>query len=129
MEINAIDLPKMRMKLMKCKIIILTEMRKDPLLNVKYLQKSEKEALLKRVRELFDSAEDDEIEKRFNDICNEKLFNSTSDYSKYPSYIDSRFPEQQQKIDDEETSFLQLKEDIKTNKLIDIAGNVIETNN
>lgn len=129
MEINSIDLPKMRMKLMKCKIIVLTEMGKDPLLNVKYLQKSEKEALLKRVRELFDSAEDDYIETRFNEICNEKLFNSTSDYSKYPSYIDSRFPEQQQKIDDEETSFLQLKEDIKTNKLIDIAGNVIETNN
>lgn len=129
MEINSIDLPKMRIKLMKCKIIVLTDMGKDPLLNVKYLHKSEKEALLLRVRELFDNAEDDFIETRFNEICNEKLFNSTTDYNKYPTYIDSRFSEQQQKIDDEETSFIQLKEDIKTNKLMDIAGNIIETNN
>jgi hypothetical protein len=129
MEINSIDLPKMRIKLTKCKIIVLTEMGTDPLLNVKYLQKSEREQLLLRVREIFDNATDDFIENRFNEICNEKLFNSTSDVNKYPTYIDSRFPEQQQKIDDEETSFLQLREDIKTNKLMDIAGNVIETNN
>ena len=125
MEINTLDLPKMRMKLLKCKIIVITEMGKDPLLNVKYFSKSEKEKLLSRIHEIFDTMTDDKIDTQFNDICNEKLFNNTSDISKYPYFVDSRYPEQQRKLDEEETTFLQLKEDIKTNKLLDIAGNVI----
>jgi hypothetical protein len=130
MEINPIELPKLREKLMKCKIITLIEMNKDPLLNIKYLSLSEKTDIFDKVKILLESDNDDYINKKFNQICNEKLFNNTSDYSKYASYVDARFPEQQQKLDQEEPQFLQLKEDIKTNKLImDIAGNIINTNN
>ena len=130
MEINPIELPKLREKLMKCKIITLIEMNKDPLLNIKYLSLSEKTDIFDKVKILLESDNDVYINKKFNELCNVKLFNNTSDYSKYAIYNDSRFPQQQQKIDQEEPQFLKLKEDIKTNKLImDIAGNIINTSN
>ena len=50
MEINPIDLSKLREKLMKCKIITLIEMNKDPLLNIKYLSLSEKTVLFDKVK-------------------------------------------------------------------------------
>lgn len=127
-EINPDELPLIREKLMKCKIIVLNDMDKHPLMNPKYFNKREKDELLKKVRDLFDTLSYDEITTKFNDVCNERLFGSNVDYSNYTTYVDTRFPEQQKKIDDEEPELEKLKEDIKTNKLIvqDIAGNILE---
>jgi hypothetical protein len=129
-EINPEDLPHIREKLMKCKVIVLDGMDKHPLTNPKYFNKKDKENLLKKIRELFDTKTLEEITTEFNDICNEKLFGNGIDYSNFPVYIDNRFPEQQEKINSEEPTLLQVKEEIKTNKIIvqDIAGNIIEQN-
>jgi hypothetical protein len=130
-EINPDDLPFIREKLMKCKIIVLNGMDKHPLQNPKYFSKQDRNELLKKVRDLFDTKSIDEITEEFNTICNERLFDSGIDYSNFPIYVDKRFPIQQQKIDDEEPALEKLKEDIKENKLIvqDIAGNILEIDN
>jgi len=126
MEINTIDLPKIRLKLMKCKMITLNEMGLNVLTNAKNLKPKDKQDLLTKTRELFDTIKDEELDEQFNRIINANLFdNDNNDIGKYPIYCDSRFPEQQQKLDDEETKFKQLQEDITTNKLMDIAGNII----
>lgn len=127
-EINADELPTIRERLMKCKVVVLSEMDKHPLVNTTYFSKPEKDDLLKRVRSKFDTISDEALNEAFNRICCDRLFDPKADFSNYPVYVDSRFPAQQKKIDDEEPAFQQLKEDIKTNKLIvqDIAGNLIE---
>jgi hypothetical protein len=112
-EINADELPNIRVKLMKSKIIALDAMDKHPLLNPKYFNKKDKEELLKKVRYIFDTNDDYSIDTKFNDICNEKLFSYGTDYSNYPIYVDRRFTEQQKKIDDEEPDLDKLKEEIK----------------
>ena len=118
-EINPEDLPAVRQKVMKCKLIALNSMDKHPLMNPKYFTQSEKKQLISKIKELFETKSDDEITAQFNDICNERLFSNGVDLTDYPVYVDDRFPEQQQKIDDEEEALNQLKEDIKTNKLIE----------
>jgi len=118
-EINPEDLPAVRQKVMKCKLIALNSMGKHPLMNPKYFTQSEKKQLISKIVELFETKSDDEITAQFNDICNERLFSNGVDLTDYPVYVDDRFPEQKQKIDDEEEALNQLKEDIKTNKLIE----------
>jgi hypothetical protein len=127
-EINAEELPFIREKLMKCKVIALDSMDKHPLINPRLFPKNEKDKLLKKVREIFDTNSIDDINLKFNTICCERLFASGLDYSNYPVYVDNRFPQQQEKIDLEEPELEKLKEEIKTNKLIvqDIAGNILE---
>ena len=117
-EINADELPFIREKVMKCKVIALNDMDKHPLLNPKFFTKSLKDLLLKKIRYLYDTNTLEEINERFNTICNEKLFDSGIDYSNFPVYIDNRFPSQNEKILEEEGDLEKLKEDIKTNKLI-----------
>ena len=127
-EIDPDELPDFREKLMKCKIIVLNGMDKHPLQNPKYFSQQDKKELLKKVRDLFDTKTIEEITEDFNAICNERLFDAGIDYSNFPLYVDKRFPNQQQKIDDEEPALNQLKEDIKENKLIvqDVGGNILE---
>jgi hypothetical protein len=109
-EINKEELPFIREKLMKCKIIALNSMDKHPLMNPKYFPKSQRDLLLKKIRELFDTKTQEEIDIEFNLICNEKLFDSGIDYADYPIYIDDKCPNQQEKIDLEEEDFNKLKE-------------------
>lgn len=128
-EINPEEITHIRDKLMKCKVICLDKMGKHPLMNPKYFSKSEKDKLLGMVREMFDNNTIAEITEQFNEVCCDKLFNNNTDYSNYPVYVDNRFPEQQNKIEEEQPAFDKLVEDIKTNKLLnqDIAGNTIES--
>jgi hypothetical protein len=111
-EINEKDLPFIREKLMKCKIIALNSMDKHPLMNPKYFPKSQKDLLLKKIRELFDTKTQEQIDQEFNLICNEKLFDPGTDYSNFPVYLDNRFPKQQEKLDLEEEDFNKLKENL-----------------
>jgi hypothetical protein len=115
-EINADQLNEIRNNAMKCKMIVLDKMDKNLLLNPKYFSKKEKEKLLKEVKELLETNTTEEINKKFNEICFDELFKN---YEQSSVYVDKRFPEQQKKLDDEEPAFLKLKEDIKTNKLIE----------
>lgn len=117
-EINPDDLPIVRKKVMKCKLIALNSMDKHPLANPINFTQSEKTRLISKIKELFFKS-DEEITNSFNDIVNEKLLGCGCNIENYPVYVDNRFPEQQQTIDDEEPAFNQLKEDIKTNKLIE----------
>ncbi len=112
-EINEKELPFIREKLMKCKIIALDSMDKHPLMNPKYFPKSEKNLLLKKIRELFDTKTQEEIDEQFNLICNEKLFDPGIDYSSYPVYVDNRFSNQQEKLDLEEEDFNKLKANLE----------------
>ena len=130
-EINPDELPFIREKLMKCKVIALDAMDKHPLMNPKYFSKVDREDLFKKIRYIFDTNPMEDIDVKFNAICCERLFASGIDYSNFPIYVDKRFPEQQKKIDDEEPELEKLKEDIKVNKLIlqDVAGNLIEVEN
>lgn len=105
-------------KIMKCKLIALNEMGKHPLMNIKFFNKTDKKNLFDKVKLLLDESEDT-ITKKFNDVCEDRLFFNGVDYSNYNVYIDKRFPEQQKKIDIEEPDLEKLKEDIKTNKLIE----------
>jgi len=115
-EINSDEINIVRNKVMKCKIIVLDKMGKNPLMNPRYFNKTDKETLVKEVKELYDSDSIESINDKFNSICLDKIFNN---YENSDIYVDKRFPEQQQKIDDEEEAFLKLKEEIKTNKLIE----------
>lgn len=117
-EINPDDLPIVRQKVMKCKLIALNSMDKHPLANPSNFTQSEKTRLISKIKELFFKS-DEEITVQFNDMVNEKLLGSECSVENYPVFVDNRFPEQQKKIDDEEPAFNQLKEDIKTNKLIE----------
>ena len=121
-EINPDDLLLVRKKIMKCKLIALNSMDKHPLTNPINFTQSEKTRLISKIKELFYKS-DEEITNSFNDIVNEKLLGSECNVDNYPVYVDNRFPEQQKKIDDEEPAFNQLKEDIKTNKLIEPTKN------
>lgn len=128
-EINPEEITQVREKLMKCKVICLDKMGKHPLMNPKYFSNLEKDRLLVMVREMFDNYSIKEITEKFNEVCSDKLFNNNTDYSNYSVYVDNRFPEQQNKIEEEKPAFEKLVEDIKTNKLLnqDIAGNTIES--
>lgn len=114
-EINSEDLIATREKFMKCKLIALDEMGKHPLHNPKCFSSKEKKELLDKVTYIFDNETLENITNKFNEICNEKLFNQNADYSTYPIYVDQRFPEQQQKINDEEEDLNLLKDQIKSN--------------
>lgn len=105
-------------KILRCKIIALNDMGKHPLMNIKLFNKLDKQILFDKVKQLLDKP-DDIIIKQFNEVCEERLFCNGTDYSNYNVYIDKRFPDQKNKIDLEEPEFNKLKEDIKTNKLIE----------
>lgn len=116
-EIDQTNLTESRNKLQRCKVIALDEMGKQPLQNAKYFTQKERNNLLKRMKELFETETDDEIINKFNDVCNDKIF--TGDISNYPVYVDRRYPEQQELFNKEEESISQLKEELKVNKLIE----------
>ena len=116
-EIDPAEETYMREKIMKCKIIALDEMDKHPLQNPKFFTNRERQTLLNKVKELL-TKDMVCITNMFNDICAEKLFQNGADFSQYAVYVDKRYPDQQKKIDEEEPDLIKLKEDIKTNKLI-----------
>jgi hypothetical protein len=118
-EIDQSSLPEFRDKLMKCKTIALSEIGKHPLTNPKYLSNSDKNEVLIKTRDMLDLMSLDEINKKFNNVCNEKLFCSDVDYSQYSVYVDRRVEIQQKIFDSEEEVFQRLKEELKVNKLIE----------
>lgn len=133
-EINADELPLMREKIMKCKIICLDEMEFHPLINPKYINDNKKKILLNKIKLMLENETDENITIKFNQICNEKLLDNKSDYSSYPVYVDTRDERQKNKAEQEDKELKELNERLKRPGLIellktpkrDIAGNIIQ---
>jgi hypothetical protein len=69
----------------KVKVIGLHRMGKHPLYNGSLLKPSEKEKLKSSMEKIM-TLTDDQIQREFNDICIDNLFDSNTDYSTYPVY-------------------------------------------
>jgi hypothetical protein len=75
----------LKTKAMKCKVICLDKMEKHPLMNPSYFNKKDKERLVELMTEWF-SKSDEEIDKWFNDIVNDRILANGLDYQHYPIY-------------------------------------------
>jgi hypothetical protein len=71
----------------KLKIISLHEMGKPPLTNPNTLTKKERETLMEKMQVYLDDipTADESITQRFNELCNDCIFNQ--DYTQYPIYL------------------------------------------
>lgn len=69
----------------KVKVIGLHRIGKHPLYNGSFLKPSEK-TRLKTTMEKIMLLTDEQIQREFNDICIDNLFDSNTDYSTYPVY-------------------------------------------
>jgi len=99
-EIKKEDVPIVREKVCKIKVIVLDSMNKHPLTNPNTLTIKERKYIYEQIKEIFYSNTLDEINDKFNTICNDKLFNDKSDCTQFPVYIDRRVPEQQLLFDE-----------------------------
>lgn len=75
----------LKTKAMKCKIIALDKMDKHPLSNPSYFNKKDKAKLTELMTEWFSNT-DEEVDKWFNDIVNERILANGLDYHQYPIY-------------------------------------------
>lgn len=69
----------------KIKVIALDSIGKSPIYNASYLSHRDKQKLIKQMDETM-KLSDQEITNKFNEICNDKLFNIGLDVSSYPVY-------------------------------------------
>lgn len=118
-EVNQDEVELMREKLMKCKVIALDAMDKHPLINPKVLSTKDNDTLKKKIRALFDT-DLEELTNQFNEVCQLRLFDKDSDYSNYTTYVDKRFPKQQELYEQAEQAV-----DITPIKVVDEQGNEI----
>jgi hypothetical protein len=76
---------QLKEKAMKCKIIALDKMEKHPLINPSSFSKREKTKLVEIMGEWF-SKPDEEIDKLFNEIVNDRILCGDTDLNTYPIY-------------------------------------------
>lgn len=69
----------------KVKVISLDKMGKHPLMNPSYFSLREKNQLIKIMEETMKQS-DEAINILFNDVCSDRIFHPTADYSTYPVY-------------------------------------------
>ena len=69
----------------RVKVVSLHNIGKHPLFNASYLSQRDKRTLIKQMEEVM-KLSDDEIIYKFNEVCNDELFNIGSDVSTYPVY-------------------------------------------
>jgi|688.fasta_scaffold837505_2 hypothetical protein len=69
----------------KIKVIGLNMMEKHPLMNPSYFSHVDKQRLINHMENLM-KEDDDVIDILFNQVCTEKLFYNSADYSTYPVY-------------------------------------------
>lgn len=80
------ELTSLKEKAMKVKVICLDEMDKHPLCNPSFFSKREKDKLLEKMGIIFNSYSNEEIDKTFASIVNDRLLASGADVSNYPIY-------------------------------------------
>jgi len=71
----------------RVKVIALHNMGRHPLYNASYLSNRDKQTLIKHMEDVM-NIDDAEILNKFNNICNDVLFNTGADISSYPVYYD-----------------------------------------
>lgn len=79
------ELLRKKQKVQRCKVIVLSKMKLDPLTNVSALCYNTKIKIIETVNELF-RCEDDDIIKQFNEIVNNDILKVEKDYTQYPIY-------------------------------------------
>jgi hypothetical protein len=82
---NEEQLNTLKERAMKCKLIALDKMDKHPLCNPSYFNKRDKARVIELMTEWF-SKEDEEINKWFNDIVNDRILANGLEYQNYPVY-------------------------------------------
>jgi hypothetical protein len=73
-------------KAMRVKVIALDKMEKHPLQNPSMFSKRDKDKLLREMNTLFTEWSDEQIEKEFNEIVNDRILAGGLDYQNYPIY-------------------------------------------
>lgn len=79
------ELRKRRDYITKVKVVALDKMEKHPLCNPSIFSVREKKKLISIMEDLL-KLKEEELICLFNDVCNEVLFSSNSDYSVFPVY-------------------------------------------
>lgn len=72
----------------RVKTIALHNMGRHPLYNASYLSNRDKQNLIKHMEDVM-NMDDAEISNKFNNICNDVLFNTGADITSYPVYYDA----------------------------------------
>lgn len=72
----------------RVKTIALHNMGRHPLYNASYLSNRDKQTLIKHMEDVM-NMDDAEISNKFNNICNDVLFNTGTDITSYPVYYDA----------------------------------------
>ncbi len=87
LELTDEQLEKIRRKdyITRVKVVSLHNIGKHPLFNASYLSQRDKRTLIKQMEEVM-KLSDDEIIYKFNEVCNDELFNIGADVSTYPVY-------------------------------------------
>jgi hypothetical protein len=79
------ELVKRKDHITRVKVISLSRMGKHPLANGSLLSATDKRKLIETMEKVL-LLTDGQIEREFNDVCIEKIFDSKCDYSTYPVY-------------------------------------------
>jgi len=72
----------------RVKVIALHNMGRHPLYNASYLSNRDKQTLIKHMEDVM-NIDDADISIKFNNICNDVLFNTGADVTSYPVYYDA----------------------------------------
>lgn len=70
----------------KVKVIALDSLGYAPLTNPSTLRQKEKNRIMDSMRLVMDTLSEEELTRKFNDICDDKIFDPKCDYSNYPVY-------------------------------------------
>lgn len=80
------QLSLLKEKAMKTKVIALDKMDKHPLMNPSTFSKRDKATLMMKMGDIFNDWSDEQINKEFNDIVNDRILAGGIDYQHYPVY-------------------------------------------
>lgn len=108
-----------REKILRCKVICLSNMNLDPITtNPKYMRPEQKKELLKNIEEKM-KLSDDEIQQQFNTVVLDKILTPGVNPSIYPTYVDKRFKIQdvilEESVKDPSEQFMKWRENIDHN--------------
>ena len=87
-QIYYTDEQKKRMDIIKVKIVALDRMNEHPLIESHLFDRQKKQKLINHMRDALDMFNDEYItfNTKFNQICQDRLFTQTCDYSSFPIY-------------------------------------------
>lgn len=111
--INKEDLETIKPKIQKARIIALDYLNIHPLTPTNNLKIFQKKELISKVKHIIMCNTDEEINKMFNEIVNDKLLDPNSDYTKYPIYVNREDKQQLEDYEEAEQEINKLKEKLE----------------